>query len=192
MLNRGLPVYRGTRMTFSQNARFTCNYNGANTYVRQNFSAFAFEGGVTFDGLNIIASGIRNVIHDDFDNNFVGNTIIKNCHIIHDYIILAGGLAFHENVEIYNNYFERTDITTHVFDISYHNNGTSGAQSNLIIKDNYFSKGISIRYYGSSTLISDCLISNNSMANEIEYRAENSSATIQNVRVLSWNNPIRN
>lgn len=191
VLYRGLPVYQNTKMRFSPNARFTCIYGGNNSNVRQNFSAFAFEGGVTFDGLNIIASGIRNVIHDDFDNNFVGNTIIKNCHIVHDYIILAGGLAFHENVEIFNNYFERTDITTHVFDISYHNNGTSGAQSNLIIKDNYFSKGISIRYYGSSTLISDCLISNNSMANEIEYRAENETATIENVRVLKWNNLIR-
>jgi hypothetical protein len=78
-----------------------------------------------------------------------------------------------------------------VFDISYHQNGTSGAQSKLIIKDNYCSKGISIRYYGPSTLITDCLINNNSMANDIEYRAENETATIENMRVLKWNNEIR-
>lgn len=190
-LCRGLPVYQGTKMTFSPNARFTCNYTGSNTYVRQNFSAFAFEGGVTFDGLYMTASGIRNVIHDDFDNNFVGKTTIKNCHIVHDYIIIAGGMALHEIVEIYNNYFERTDTTTHVFDISYHQNGASGAQSELIIKDNYCSKGISIRYYGPSTLITDCLVSNNSMANDVEYRAENETATIENMRVLKWNNEIR-
>lgn len=190
-LCRGIPVYHGTTMTFSPNARFTCNYDGNNTYVRMHFSAFAFEGGVTFDGLNIVASGIRNIIHDDFDNNYTGRTTIKNCHFKHDYIIIAGGLALHEIVEIVNNYFERTGTTTHVFDFSYHNNGSSGAQSEMIIKDNYCSKGISIRYYGSSTLITDCLISNNSMANDIEYRAENETATIENMRVLKWNNEIR-
>ncbi len=190
-LCRGIPVYRGTTMKFSPNARFTANYSGNNANVRQNFSAFAFEGGVTFDGLNIVASGIRNIIHDDFDNNYVGNTVIKNCHFVHDHIIIAGGMAFHEIVEIYNNYFERTDTTSHVFDFSYHQNGASGAQSELIIKDNYCSKGISIRYYGPSILITDCLISNNSMANDIEYRAENETATIENMRVLKWNNMIR-
>lgn len=192
MLCRGLPVYRNTKMTFSPNARFTCHYTGANANVRQNFSAFAFENEVTFDGLWIEASGIRNVIHDDFDGGYVGKTVIKNCHIKHDYIIIAGGFGLHELTEIYNNYFERTDTTTQVFDISYHNYASANAQSELIVKDNYFSKGVSIRYYGASTLISDCLISNNSMANDIEYRAENSSATIENVRVLAWNNLIRN
>lgn len=191
-LCRGIPVYQGTKMEFSPNARFTCNYSGGNTYVRMHFSAFAFEGGVTFDGLNIVASGIRNIIHDDFDNNYVGNTVIKNCHFTHDHIIIAGGLAVHEVVEIYNNYFERTDDTTHVFDFSYHQNSASEAQSEIIIKDNYCSKGISIRYYGSSTLLTDCLISNNSVANDIELRGETETSTVVNMRVLKWNNEIRN
>lgn len=190
-LYRGLPVYQGTTMRFDPNARFTCNYTGSNVNVRMHFSAFAFEGGVTFDGLYIEASGIRNIIHDDFDNTFRGTTIIRNCHMKHNYIIIAGGLALHERVEIYNNYFERTDVTAHVFDFSYHQNGTAGAQSYMIIKDNYCSKGISIRYYGASTLVTDCLISNNSLANAIEFKAETDDSENVNMRVIDWNNPIR-
>lgn len=189
-LGAGLPVYRNTKMTFSTGAKFTAHYTGTNTAVRQNFACFWLQSGVTFDGLRIEASGIRNIIHDDFDNAYAATTTIKNCHFEHDYIIIAGGLANHDTVIIENNYFGSTDAT-HDFDFSYHNYASAGAQSNLIIKDNYCEKGISIRYYGASTLKTDVLITNNSYAHDVEYRPENSSATIDNMTLKKWNNELR-
>ena len=189
-LGAGLPIYRGSKVTFSTGAKFTANYTGLNDNVRSNFSAFWLQSNVTFDGLRIEASGIRNIIHDDFDNNYSGTTIIKNCHFEHDHIIIAGGLALHDTVIIENNYFKSTSSLIN-FDFSYHNNAGSGAQSNMIIKDNYLEKGISIRYYGESTDITTVLASNNSMAYDIEYRPENSSALINNMSILKWNNVIR-
>lgn len=189
-LGAGLPVYRNTKMTFSTGAHFKAHYEGNNANVRNNFACFWLQSGVTFDGLRIDASGIRNIIHDDFDNNYSATTIIKNCIFNHDHIIIAGGLAKHDIVIIENNIFNSSSETLN-FDFSYHNNYYSDAQSNLIIKDNYCNKGISIRYYGSSTLKSDVTISNNSMSKDIEYRAENSTALIDNMTIRSWNNLIR-
>lgn len=190
-LGAGLPIYRGTKVTFSTGAKFTANYTGLNTAVRTNFSAFWFQSDVIFDGLRIEASGIRNIIHDDFDNNYSGTTIIRNCHMVHDHILIAGGLGLHDIVIIENNYFESTSSEIN-FDFSYHNNALSGAQSEIVIKDNYCAKGFSLRYYGASTDITTILASNNSMAYDIEYRAENSSALIDNMILKKWNNVIHN
>ena len=190
VIYRGLPVYRGTKMMFSPGAVFTANYTGNNSAVPTHFSAFAFESGVTFDGLRIEASGIRNIIHDDFDNLNSGKTVIKNCILKHTGIIIAGGLGNHDHVIIENNIFVSSHPTNQ-FDFSYHNYGGSNNQSIMVIDGNYCNKGISLRYYGTSTLQTDVLISNNSMAYDVEKRAENSSATVDNITIRKWNNEIR-
>lgn len=187
--DKGLIIYNGTKVTFSRGAYFTANYSGSNTSVKSNFSAFAIESGVTIDGLVLNCSGIRNCIHDDFDNNSNGTTNIKNCYLSHDGNVIAGGLGFHEVVIIENCIIKRT--TSSNFDFSYHNNGNENAQNTLIIKDNYLENGVSIRWYGQSTLITDVMISNNSMSKEVEFRAENTSAVIENISIKKWNNEIR-
>ena len=189
-LGRGLPIYRGTKVTFSQGAVFTANYTGSNTAVRTNFAAFAIETGVEIDGLRLTTSGIRNCIHDDFDNTVSGETIIKNCSFTSDTNIIAGGLGIHDILIIKNCYFDRTN-DTYEFDFSYHNNSTAGAQSVVIIKDNYMRHGVSIRWYGASTLLTDVFIFNNNMAYDVDFHAENASATIENINLKSWNNLIR-
>ena len=190
LIGRGLPIYRGTTVTFSQGAIFTAEYTGDNTKVPQNFAAFALESGVTIDGLRLYVSGIRNCIHDDFDNNTEGTTVIKNCHLSGNANIIAGGLGFHETVIIENCYIERSSGTS-LYDFSYHNNGNTGAQSTLIIKDNYLARGFSVRWYGTSTLLTDVFVSNNSMANAVNIRAENENALIENINLKTWNNEIR-
>lgn len=187
---RGLNVGRDTEVTFSSGAVFVANYTGNNSAVRSNFAAFALESGAVLDGLNLRASGIRNCIHDDFDNTYSAKTIIKNCHLEADTNIIAGGLAIYDSVIIENCIFKNTN-PNHSFDISYHNNSSSSAQSTLVIRDNYFHKGVSIRWYGLSTKLSDVMINNNSMANQIEKRAENASATIDNINLVEWNNELR-
>lgn len=189
--DRGLPILRDTHIECSKGAKFIGTYSGGNTSVRQNFSAFALESGVVLDGLNVDITGLRNVVHDDFDNNYSAKTILRNCSFKADNNNIAGGLGFHDIVIIENCKFKNTNAG-HTYDISYHNNGNANAQSELVIKDNYFYKGISLRWYGSSTLLTDALVSNNSMANTIEKRAENSSALIDNIDLTEWNNVIRN
>lgn len=189
-LGAGLPIYRGTKVTFSQGAVFTANYTGSNNLVRTNFSAFWLQSDVIVDGLRLSVTGIRNCIHDDFDNTYNGTTIIKNCHLTGDTNIIAGGLGVHETVIIENCYIERTSGSA-TYDFSYHNNGNEGAQSTIVVKDNYLARGFSVRWYGASTLLTDVLVSNNSMMNDVDIRAENSTATIENINLKSWNNEIR-
>ena len=189
--DRGLPVLRGTKIKCSQGAVFTCNYAGSNESVRNNFSAFALESAVEINELRLTASGIRNCIHDDFDNFYAGTTptIIKNCILEHDRMVIAGGLAQHDIVIIENCIFNDTFVN-HVSDFYYHNNSNSDAQSLMIVKDCYLNKGIGIKYYGSSTKMTDVIITNNSMANAIDFGA-NSGATVENMQIKEWNNVLR-
>ena len=187
--DRGINIFQDTKVTFDSGADFTCNYSGNNANIPVYFSCFALESGVTLSGLNLIASGVRNCIHDDFDNLHAATTIIENCNLQGDQFVIAGGLAEHDTVIIRNCIFNNTRQDRN-YDFSYHNSGFSTAQSKLIIKDNYMTKGVSIRYYGTSTLISDAIISNNRMARAIEYKAETESSEILNIVVKSWNNYI--
>lgn len=191
VFNRGLNIGRSTEVYCTAGVYFTANYTGSNTAVRNNFAAFALESGVIIDGLNVEMSGLRNVIHDDFDNGFTGTTILRNCNLKGDKIIIAGGFAFHDTIIIENCIFNNTN-EDYNFDLSYHNNADANAQSKLVVKDNYMQKGFSIRWYGASTLLSDVMVSNNSMAYAVEKRAENASATIDNINLMDWNNAIRN
>ena len=92
------------------------------------------------------------------------------------------------NYEIVGNIFDGSASTG--YDISYHNNANAN-YNKMLIKDNYFSAGISIRYNGIGTNISDVLITNNSFSKAIEFRGETESSTIVNVKVTEWNNNIR-
>ena len=187
--DRGLPVLRGTKLSFSQGAYFTAIYEGQNSSVWLNFSAFALERNVVIDGLILNTKDVRNPIHDDFDNYTSGTTIIKNCHITANSLIIAGGFGAHEDVVIENNYFSTT--RTGEYDISYHNSSLTNAQSRMIIKDNYLNKGIRLAYYGTSTLLTNIYVTNNSMAYDVTEEAETSSSTTVNISVKKWNNEIR-
>ena len=187
--DRGLPILKGTKVRFSQGAYFTAEYTGNNTNVPGYFAAFALESDVTIDGLRLHTSRVRSPIHDDFGNFSSGTTIIKNCHITSDKVVVAGGLGQHDNVIIENNYFATT--RTGNYDISYHNSSIANAQSNMIICNNYFGKGIRIAYYGTTEEPTDVLISNNSMAYDVTFEAETESSTVVNMSIKKWNNEIR-
>lgn len=188
-VGRGLPVLRGTTLRFSQGAKFTANYNGGNSAVATNFAAFALEGGVEIDGLTIDTSGIRNPIHDDFDNYFSGTTVIKNCRITSDKVLIAGGLGVHDLVILESNYFVTSRVGN--YDVSYHNSSIANAQSRVVIKDNYFAKGMRFAYYGTTTLKTDALVSGNSFAYDVTYEAETAQSTSDNINILKWGNTIR-
>lgn len=185
----GLPVKRNTHITASTGARFQCYYAGENTSVPTNFAAFALEGGVTLENLFIVGNNIRNCIHDDFDNSFEGITIIRNCTLVNDNIVLAGGLAIHDTVYIENCICHNQNVAA-VYDFSYHNNGDADAQSKIIIRDNYCINTIRVAYYGSSTKKTDVIITNNSVNAAIIHGAE-SGATVDNLTWYDWNNEIR-
>ena len=187
--DRGLPLLRNTEISFESGCMFTCEYTGNNASVPQNFSVFAIETGVKINGLVCEASGVRNIIHDDFDNSIAGETIIQNSRLVCDSNVIAGGLGIHDTVIIEGCYIENTGSVN--FDFSYHNYNSSNAQSNVYIRNNYLKHGVSLRWYGPSTYLSMFYISNNSWVNGIETRAENASATTENISVVSWCNEVR-
>lgn len=187
-LGRGLPLYRNTRLTCSPQAEISCNYTGSNPLVKANFCAIALESNVTLDGATITCSGVRDVIHDDFDNNYNGTTIIRNCHIRTPLRSIAGGMSTGGLYIIENNIF---DTSSSAQDVTYHNNFLAGSLCRLIIKNNYLRNQLSLRWYGSSELVTKILTTGNSFQKPIETRAENSTATIVNISVVDWNNQIR-
>lgn len=185
----GLPIKRDTIVHFAPDAILTCIYTGSNANVKAYFSAFALYGGVTLDGLNLTASGVRSAIHDDFDNTYNGITCIKNCIINSDVRCIAGGMHSGSQYLIENNLFNTTDTTG--YDVTYHNYNSATAKNAMVVTGNYFNNGISLRYAGTSTSITEVLVSNNSMAKAIQHTAESSSMTVDNIDIKEWNNVIR-
>ena len=185
----GLPVLRGTTLIGSPSAVFRGYYAGSNTSVRTYFSAFALESDVTLDNIFINCDGLRNCVHDDFDNSYEGKTVIKNCVMLNDSIVVAGGLSIHDEVILDSNIFESKNNDA-IYDVSYHNSGDSSAKSKLIIKNNHFKTTVRIAWYGESTDLTNVLINGNSMNTNYIEGAE-AGATTDNMLVYAWNNEVR-
>lgn len=76
--------------------------------------------------------------------------------------------------------------------VSYHNTGASTGRSHIVMRDCYFYLYNTFRlsWYGTSTDITDAVITNCYLGADIVHRAENSSATVENTSILAWNNTI--
>ena len=189
IVDAGLPVGRGTIVHFAPDALLTCNYTGNNSAVVNNFCAFALYGDVTLDGLNLTTSGVRDAIHDDFDTNYNGITIIKNCIINSDKRCIAGGMHTGSHYLLENNLFSGSDSSG--YDVTYHNRNSASAKNAMVVTGNYFANGISLRYAGTSTAITEILVNNNSMAKAVQHTAESALMTVDNIDIKEWNNVIR-
>lgn len=201
---RGLFLGNGMHIIFDSNAKVVCNYTGSNNYVKSLFSPFNVgAGGFTIENLNLVASNVRYCIHDDRSGGlpFYHNKYV-NCKMQLDNRnnaawdspqCIGGGFGANGYIEIIGCYFKSLLLKSPNSQlVTYHNSSAADAISKLVIKDSYFDDNGTIRvsWYGSSTLISEAYISNNSLGAVIVESGEGGSTNI-NTEVIAWNNEIR-
>ena len=171
----GFQLGGNNEYLFSPNSKIQFNYNGSNDYVKLSFtpfsSSFRTVPSYIIDGATIEVTNCRYCLHDDV--NYARNFIhyIKNCTMInhgndaHDFNqCIGGGLGFSGISEIESCILKSEKGNKGV---SYHGSagGSTTAKCKTVIKDCYISgnKTIDISAYGNSTLVSEYVISNNSV-----------------------------
>ena len=205
--NTGLVLKNDVHLIFSSNSKVVFNYSGTNTTILTLFSPFNIGGSATIENLSIETSRCRYCIHEDlgaitgkYEVKYIGCNFkmdnrdneqwkAKQC--------IGGGLGANGYVTITDCYFNsfKSDDEEWIASVTYHNDWseTANGKCNVVIKNNYFGdhNGLSLRYHGITTKISNFIVTNNSLAHSIEIRPETSTDTIVNIEVKQWNNDIR-
>lgn len=204
----GLPLGNGIKVHFASGSKVICNYTGSNHTVNQEFSVFhVFRSseGFLLDNVTIEASNVRYCVHDEhFDDPTPYKNTFENCSMYinntnnpvfgPDTPCIGGGLGKHGEVIVDSCVFEATSSTQRTGVVSYHNSSATGAKSNLTFKNNYFkgtNSGLRFGWYGDSDEITNILITGNSYTLAPYLRAENESATKENMKMFIYNNELR-
>ena len=184
----GVPVQDCTRLIFSPAARVVCNYTGANTNVSQYFSAFSLGTGAYIEGLNLYTRGLRYAIHDDKRTSTVFATNeLRSCYIDSDSRCIGGGMKqdmkyIFRDCTFKSNYAQG--------DITYHNGGGSIEECAFSCSECYFEHTLGLINYGTSTKVTQCYVTNNSLGSAIIVTPPSGSDP-ENIKLLDWNNVIR-
>lgn len=198
---RGIYLSNNVHVIFSSNSKVVFNYAGNNQDVMQTFSPFNSAGsGFTLENCTIESSRCRYSVHDERGSSSVSyKNHYKNCKMTNDstnggYIqCIGGGLGRNGEIIIENCEFSNPNANATTGIVSYHNNNSSTdtqSKSRIIVKDNYFKEGtFRLSWCGVSTLITDCLVTNNKLNSNIIHQAERQGTdVIENTRVIQWNN----
>lgn len=184
--DEGLVINNGSEIILDTTAIVQFDYTGSNERVSQYFSPFKFSGsGGILKGGQIKCSNCRYAIHDDTYSSQHDKRIIDGVYIYYRSsrnVAIGGGLGYSSDVELKNCYVDSGDIGYGVF---YHNASYENAESIVKIHDNYFTAGIYIQPYGSSTLISKAIISNNKAS---AVSRITTGMTVDNFEMIAWNN----
>jgi hypothetical protein len=192
----------GVHVVFAEGAVVTCNYQGSNTYVRSYFSPFnAAAGGFTLENLNISCSGVRYCVHDERSSSTdVYQNYYLNCQMYKDsengaiqQQCIGGGLGVNGQIIIRDCYFSGDRTNDSQMLVSYHNSSSGSAHNKIVVTGCYFDQNGRLRFahYGNSPKMSMCLASGNSFGAPIEIAYETPSSTVENMRVIAWNNEVR-
>ena len=201
---KGLYLCNNTKLLFSTKSKVVCNYNGDNKYIHKLFSPFnSKEHGFEILGLNLVCSNVRYGIHDErFGSEEPYFNIYKGCNIKIDNTnnldwgarqCIGGGLGKNGYISITDCIFDSTIKNGNEGVLTYHNNAFEGSKSKIIIHGNVVKNGDYIRmgYHGKSSDISEVYISNNIVGKDTELNKEEETDSIENIRILEWNNILK-
>lgn len=205
---QGLRVGGGLEIYAYPGAKIKANYNGTNSVVESHFSPFnhSIQGGITFEGLDIEASRVRYIFHDELVGKRNSKTIIKNCRFVLDNSssttwkhpqTIGGGLGYDADINIRNSFFSGKGQTGDYADVvSYHNHGQDNSESRITISNSYFTSPTQVAtvrfgYYGPSQQKTKVMLSGNSWSKEPVKRAETGSSEVDNFEIISFNNELR-
>lgn len=203
----GMMLMNGINLVFAPNAYVTFNYDGANTWVIQNFAPFNTGNnlGFTLDGLNIVGQNCRYLVHDDprpGDKENYSKNVYKNCYFEQypspsystwvNHQIIGGGLGDATHVIIENCVFvNHLSGVDRYASVSYHNSTSENEhyESRITVKDCWFDDGNLLVFegYGDAEEKTKVLVNNNRFGNpatDIIYSSTNGD----NMQVLKWGN----
>ena len=188
---RGLWVAFGRRILFDPFARVVFNYTGNNSAVKYYFSPFATGGNGEICGLHLeFNNGCRYAVHDDFaesDGIFVYKNCMFNGQAQSD--TLGAGCGQSNQYIIDNCIFLGSTSQDHD-DISYHNSGFSSGKCFIVVKDCYCENGIHFKWYGQSTDITECIVTNCKARRIICGPHIATPHEIENMMLYAWNNVV--
>lgn len=202
----GLMIGNGTHLIGSPKAKVVCNYKGNNANVQELFSVLnAGDGDFTIEGLNIECSNIRYCVHDELIGAEGHRTHrYINCNMSMDnsqspYLgnftqCIGGGLGKECTIEVDGGVYHTASDVTRIGTISFHNAYNQGAKSTITIKNVYFrgeASGVRFGWFGASTEVTPCVVTNCSAAYAPIMRAENDTAVNVNMELIAWNNEVR-
>jgi hypothetical protein len=186
---RGLWISNGRKIKFDPKAIIYFENNNISN-IGTYFSVFATGENAEIDGANVVYSGVRYAIHDDYASK-AGTNIYKNCvfdgNPAANAVIGAG--CGNDNTYIIDNCVFLNNLGLH--DISYHNdaNGNIAAKSKIIVKNCYGHRRCAFRWYGNSQEITDCIVSSCHFG-EIVCQEYDSSQPYENMRLFNYCNEV--
>ena len=107
---------------------------------------------------------------------------------------IGGGFGTNKNVVIDNCFFHsKIDNSTNVRAVSYHNGFSANDEGKVIISNSYFDgqNFLKFGWHGPSTIVSKCIVNNNSFGNPIVVDFETHDSQIQNIEVVEYLNEVR-
>lgn len=193
--DRGLWL-EDIEIIFSPGAKVVCHYTGDNENVSNYFSPFSCGNNVIIDGLVLDASGCRYGIHPDFNTGTARSYMtIRNSDLKHfksntNEQCIGAGFGMHVDWLIENTIF-RSENENIVFRV--HNNVAAGAQSKLVVKDCYIDGTgyFKFNHYSTSEKLSTIIVCGCSYITEPVTAFETSDSTIENMKLIKYNNEVR-
>ena len=205
--SRGIELYNNITIKGTGNSVIKAHYLGNNADARSKFSVFSTKGSFTLDNIILDCKNIRYCVHDEQGNRTIPYKVqYLGCSMKIDNSenndwpamqCIGGGLGKNGIIIIKDCVFDAVLTTEYFRDsigcVTYHNNGyDANSKSNLIVNGNYFKAStFALMWYGSSTKITECLLSNNSFETPVLEKATTQSATVINTKIIGWNNIIR-
>lgn len=203
---QGLQLGNNVHIIFASNSKVVCNYTGGNPYVHEKFSPFNAAGpyGFTLENLDLECSMVRYCVHDErsvsqeaYRNEYINCRMYCDNRLNTDWAsrqCIGGGLG--ESGEIFINgcYFESEESYANNGTVSYHNSSSANAKSHIVVQNSYFggtSSTVRFGWYGTSTEVTECLVSGNSFSAAPVIRAETAGSTTVNMVMYDWNNEVR-
>lgn len=192
------------------NVQIKFEYTGDNAFIKREFSLFhaSREDDIakyTLQGINAYCRNIRYVVHDELSpaGESIGQQIRNyiNCDLKIDntgnatwgiHQVIGGGLGKSTIINVDSCIFSSVGMGDNNSCVSWHNNSRANAQSIISIRNCYFVEGTArFGYYGASTRLTKCIVTNCSMrGNPAIYKETPTSENI-NMVLYAWNNNIR-
>lgn len=198
---RGLYLKNRVHLICDSRSKIVANYTGNLDGVKTWLSIFnSGEYGFTLENATLEGSNIRYLIHDERDQDtdaYINKYI--NCTMVFDNRnntawtakqCIGGGLGQNGYVTIEGCSFK--SYQGYDGAVSYHNSAGANAKSHIVVRDCYFYfyNTFRLSWYGTSTEVTEALVTGCYLGADIVHRAENSSATVENTAVVAWNNTI--
>ena len=170
----GINLKNGIKIVGDGIVTLDANYSGSDEDIKENFSVFNIAGSCEIYNINIEATNICYLVHDDprIASSEDSRCIIHGCKFIHNgsnHTFTSGAPMCIGAGESNNSYREYTDnIFDSTYDRSVNVHTATGGKGQYIISGNYFVNGtLGFTAFGDGTGRITGLVNNNSLPSNI-------------------------